>query len=637
MPIQSKSKMSTTMKPKKRSEQSQPHYTTRSNRAVRPPEKLNLYQNHYCHLLTQGHVDSNYDFMTAQVAANVINQFNMAAINNTHKHHAFVETYSLKRGIKTFGQRAKDAAFGEMKQLHERAAFVPIDVSKLSPKERRRAMRSLIFIVEKRDKSIKARNVADGSTQRAYVPKEQATSPTALTESILMTATIEAKEGRDVMTADIPNAFIQSDIDEHNKKPGERIIMKITGVLVDILVQLDPDLYGPYVTYENGVKVLYVQVLKALYGMLQSSLLFYRKFRKDIEDIGFEVNPYDPCVANRTVSDQQQTVVWHIDDLKSSHMDSKVNDEFRLWLEKTYAADNIGKVKVTRGKRHDYLGMTLDYTDPGKVKIDMIDYVKNMVEDFPEELDGRNAQYPWSEGLFKVDSKSPDLSTDKAEDFHTFVAKTLFVTKRGRPDVQPAVSFLATRVRKPTDQDWFKLKKMMRFLKRTEDDVLTLEAGEENNIQWYLDAAFAVHEDYKSHTGAACTLGKGAVQSVSTKQKVNTRSSTGAELVSDDDIIAKVVWTKRFLEAQGLKIKNNVVYRDNLSTMKLEQNGKASSGQRTRHFHIKYFYITDLLKRKELSHEYCPTDKMLGDYMSKPLMGPKFHTFRSQLMNLSSK
>ncbi|MGI9568221.1 MAG: Ty1/Copia family ribonuclease HI, partial [Desulfobulbia bacterium] len=247
------------------------------------------------------------------------------------------------------------------------------------------------------------------------------------------------------------------------------------------------------------------------------------------------------------------------------------------------------------------------------------------------------AQYPWSETLFKIDPESPELSKDKAEDFHTFVAKNLFAAKRGRPDIQLAVSFLASRVRSPTDQDWFKLKKMMRFLKRTEDDILTLEAGAGNNIKWYLDAAFAVHYDYKSHTGAAMTLGKGAVQSVSTKQKINTRSSTQAELVSDDDIIAKVLWSKRFLVAQGFKINKNVVYRDNLSTMKLEKNGKASSGKRTRHFHIKYFYITDLLNRNELSHEYCPTDEMIGDYLTKPLTGPKFHAFRSKLMNLKSK
>jgi hypothetical protein len=70
-----------------------------------------------------------------------------------------------------------------------------------------------------------------------------------------------------------------------------------------------------------------VVVLKALYGMLQSALLYYKKFRKDIEDIGFNVNPYDPCIANRMVNGKQHTIAWHVDDVKSSHIDKTVNDE----------------------------------------------------------------------------------------------------------------------------------------------------------------------------------------------------------------------------------------------------------------------------------------------------------------------
>ena len=160
----------------------------------------------------------------------------------------------------------------------------------------------------------------------------------------------------------------------------------------------------------------------------------------------------------------------------------------------------------------------------------------------------------------------------------------------------------------------------MDFLKTTQDDGLTLRVNHNLIVvSWYLDAAFTVHSDFKSHTGSCMTLGQGAITSVSTKQKVNTRSSTEAELVSADDIISKVIWTRRFLKAQGYTVENNIIHRDNQSTMKLEQNGKASSGKRTRHFNIKYFYITDLLKSKEISIKYCPTDQMIADYMTKPL------------------
>jgi len=112
-------------------------------------------------------------------------------------------------------------------------------------------------------------------------------------------------------------------------------------------------------------------MLKALYGMLVASLLYYKKFRKDIEGIGYEINPYDPCVGNKTVNGKQHTLVWHVDDVKASHVDKKVNDDFHKWCESKYGSAETGHVTVTRGKKHDYLFMIFDYTEPGKLKIDM--------------------------------------------------------------------------------------------------------------------------------------------------------------------------------------------------------------------------------------------------------------------------
>ena len=88
---------------------------------------------------------------------------------------------------------------------------------------------------------------------------------------------------------------------------------------------------------------------KALYGMLQSSLLYYKKFRKDLEGIGFIVNPYNPCMANRIINGSQHTVTWHVDNLKASHKNPRINNEFLEWLKKTYASDNIGKIKAVSG------------------------------------------------------------------------------------------------------------------------------------------------------------------------------------------------------------------------------------------------------------------------------------------------
>ena len=605
-------------------------HVTRSGRISKPRDILTLYQSH---LHTQAHEEVIYSNETARVIATTICHMNVSLGSLTNEQaHQYVQSYSLRKGLQHFGENGRNAAISEMKQLHDRAVFEPIHINEMTQVERRRAMESLIFLVEKRDGRIKARTCANGSTQRLYTERDEAASPTAMTESILITATIDAKQNRDVMTADIPNAFVQTDVDQKNHIKGERIIMKIRGSLVDMLVEIAPEVYYDFVVYEGNSKTLYVKMLKAIYGMMQSSLLYYKKFRKDIESIGFKINPYDPCVANRIVNEAQHTVCWHVDDLKSSHIDRQVNDKFCQWLEKTYASDKIGKVKAVRGTRHDYLAMILDYSTPGILKVDMTRYVKSMIDDFPEKLSGKT-KTPWNEKLFQVNTMAKRLGNESTKIFHTFVMKGMFLCKRGRQDIQPAVAFLATRVTEPNEGDWKKLVKMMNFLRATEDDIAVMSADNSTTVKWHVDASFAVHKDFRSHTGATMSLGLGTICSVSTKQKVNTRSSTEAELVSVDDVVSKILWTKLFIEAQGFVINTNIIYRDNMSSMKLEANGKESSGKRTRHFNIKYFYITDLIRNNDIQIRYCPTQDMIADYMTKPLVGAKFDTFRNRIMN----
>jgi hypothetical protein len=333
---------------------------TRYGRESRRPA---IYDDYVSHLQTQTIDPQEYTLTVAQVAAKVMNFMNIRFNAQVETANQFVQTYSLRKGLKVFKDKGHAAALGEVGQLHHRSVFEPINIANLTPDEKRHAMESLIFLTEKRSGEVKARMCANGSIQRAYISKEDASSPTAMTESILLTAAIDAKQKRDVMTADVPNAFVQTEID----RGGVRIIMKIRGPLVDMLLEIDQTTYQDYVVYENGKKVLYVRMLKALYGMLVSSLLYYKKFKKDIESIGFQINPYDPCVANRVVNGKQQTVTWHVDDLKSSHEDPKVNDKFLEWLQQMYGNDGIAKVKAVRGPRHDYLAMILDFSVPGSV------------------------------------------------------------------------------------------------------------------------------------------------------------------------------------------------------------------------------------------------------------------------------
>ena len=542
---------------------------------------------------------------------------------------SFVQQFILQQGLKKFGKRGGDAAVKEAEQLYKRTCFEPVSIKEMTAKERKKAQEALMFLCEKRDGTIKGRLVYNGKPTRGWLSREDCMSPTAALESIVLTSVIDAHERRDVMSTDIPNAFIQTKMPEI-PKGKERVMMKITGALVDLLVDLNPELYGSKIVFENGRKVVYVVVLRAIYGMLEAAILWYKKFRKDLEEEGFSFNPYDPCVANKEVNSSQQTVVFHVDDLKSSHVDSKVNDDFEVWLNKKYGEH--GKVATKRGKIHEYLGMTLDYNEEGVIKIDMRKYVKDMLESFPIKLESNQvASTPGGDRVFDQGPGKP-LEKARHEVFHTFVAKGLFLAKRARPDIQQVIAILCTRVKTPNESDWQKLLRLMKYLNGTREKILRIRADDIHVVKWFVDAAFAVHPDFKSHTGAIMTMGDGAIQSISRKQKLNTRSSTESELVGVDDVSVMILWTKLFLEAQGYDIRQNVVFQDNKSAILLEVNGKKSAGKRSRALNIRYFFVTDQIEKRNLEVKYCPTNDMIGDYFTKPLQGRKFTNFRKSIL-----
>jgi hypothetical protein len=224
------------------------------------------------------------------------------------------------------------------------------------------------------------------------------------------------------------------------------------------------------------------------------------------------------------------------------------------------------------------------------------------------------------------------LDPEKAQVFHTWVAKGLFACKRARPDTNTTISQLCTRVQSPNQHDWNKLIRFLEYVNGSRNDVLTLEADDLGVVKWFVDASFGVHGDLRSHTGASMTYGSGSPITLSKKQKLNTRSSTEAELVGVDDAINLILWTKLFLEAQGYPIRENIIYQDNKSAMLLEKNGKRSSSSRTRAINIRFFFVTDQMEKGNLIIVYCPTGDMIGDFFTKPLQGQKFVKFKAAIM-----
>ena len=192
--------------------------------------------------------------------------------------------------------------------------------------------------------------------------------------------------------------------------------------------------------------------------------------------------------------------------------------------------------------------------------------------------------------------------------FHRTIAQLLFLSARASQDTQAVTAFLTTRVRSPDKDDWGKVKRVLSYLKGTIHMPLILSA-DSLTLSWsWVHTAYAIHDACRGHTGAGMSFGQGMSLSYSWKQKINTKSSTEAELVGVDDTMGYILWARYFMQEQGYNMDPSLLYQDTMSAILLETNGRASSSKRTKHIKVKYYLNKDKVNQKEITIKHCPTE-----------------------------
>ena len=518
---------------------------------------------------------------------------------------------SVKKGVQSMGVPAITSIMKEMAQLHNKKVFHPVSHATLDRKQRGKVIRSHLFLKKKRDGTLKSRLVADGSMQERSASNDTS-SPTVSTEALFLSLAVDAHERRHVATVDIEGAYLHADM-------TSSVIVELDPVISTILTEVDRG-YKSFMTPEGK---LFVQLDKALYGCVESAKLFYEHISKTLVDYGYVKNPYDTCVFNKYVYGVQSTVTVHVDDLKISCKDPRGVKDLISHLKSVYK-----KLNVHDGPQLDYLGMDLDYSSPGFVKVSMRSMVEEAIDLYA--VSG-SAKTPATNNLFRVSPDSTKLIDMEREKFHSMVQRLLYIAKRARPDILTAVSFLTTRVSCPTQEDNNKLMRVLRYLNGTKDLALHLSGSDGMVISAFIDSSFAVHLDGKGHSGSVITVGRGAVHCRSRKQKLVAKSSTEAELVGLAEELSQVIWTRNFLEAQGYKMGAAQVFQDNRSTIMLAEKGRSTSG-RTRHVSIRYFFVKDRIESEEIKLGYLGTESMVADFFTKPLQGAQFQKLRDAVL-----
>lgn len=504
----------------------------------------------------------------------------------------------------------------EITGLVQKEAIQPIDQTDFNWKTKTVIPMSL-FLKDKHDSTgkfikLKARLVAGGHRQdKELYPSSRKSSPTVNIQSIFSMLSIAASEGRSAFTFDVGMAFLEAKMDEE-------IYMMLDKVTTSVLVKSNPEFAG---LVRNG-KIL-VQLKRALYGCIQSSKLWYDRIRTFLYSIGFTCNPVDMCIFNRTskFDGSQCTIGLHVDD---GLVTCTNNDELKLLTEQLAAEFEI---TVHHGPVLEYLGMKIDLSSDTCV-LTMSNYIEELIKD---SVVTSLAKTPAGANLFDVNDESLKLSSTRSEKVHSIVASLLYLATRTRPDILLPVVFLCSRVSISTEDDDNKLLRILAYLNATKDLPYILgKKGDPVVINCYADASFAVHKDFKSHGSILMSCGHGFVWCKCAKQKLVTKSSTEAELVTLSDAVSMSAWAIQFLKGQGYEVKANL-FQDNLSTIALASNGRSTS-DRTRHINIRYFFIKQYLDNGTMIVQHCPATDMIADILTKPLQGYEFIKMRNLLM-----
>jgi hypothetical protein len=361
-----------------------------------------------------------------------------------------------------------------------------------------------------------------------------------------------------------------------------------------------------------------------LYGCIESARLWNTEISGTLKSWGFIPNPRDPCVMNKIVKGKQITVVVYVDDLLITCVyDEEVKKLIDALTEK------YGQFRSTTGLRIRYLGCVWDFSEEGFVLVSQTGFIQELVTRREATLAARGQKLqekvlsPGASYLFERSNDSPLLNDKDRMVYHTDVATAAYAGQRTRGDINAVIGELSKRVRAPTEEDDKKLNRLISYLKATRDVPLRLGCDLNPTITVSIDAAFANRESMKSTSGMCVTLGTGFFITSSKVQKINSKSSTEAEIIAVSDGMNLPLWLMDFIKEQGHEKCTIVIEQDNQSAITLLTKGRSTS-ETTRFIAIRYYWINQYILNKVVKLVYVPTDDMIADYFTKPLQGARF-------------
>lgn len=438
----------------------------------------------------------------------------------------------------------------------------------------------------------KARLVAKGYTQKFGEDYNEVFAPVVKQTVFRSFLAVASMKQMDIFHIDVKNAFLN-------------------GELIDDIYMKQP---SGFINNEEANKVY--KLNKSLYGLKQSARCWNEKIHSSLIELGFRRGQADPCLYTKQVGEKFIFILLYVDDMLVSCEDSSLAEEVINQISKTFKITNLGKIS-------SYLGVQVEKDQQGVYHINQKNYIEHILSEY-SLMDCKVSNIPMDPGYLKnipVDEEYLDNNNE----YRRMIGSLLYLTINSRPDIAVQVSILSRKVSKPTKRDLTELRRVFKYLKATKDYKLKIGGIGELFLEGFADSDWAGDvESRKSTSGYVFKFADGLVSWGSRKQQNITLSSTEAEYVALSEACQELEYL--LLIFQDLKISDiKVIMReDNQSCLKLLDD---KINHRTRHIDVKYHYVKEVKNSGKAVFEYCQTNEMIADMLTKPLANSKLKYF----------
>ena len=436
----------------------------------------------------------------------------------------------------------------------------------------------------------KARLVAKGFMQREGIDFNEVYAPVSKHTTLRAILSTVAAEDLELHQLDVKTAFLN-------------------GVLEEDIYMVQPP------GYEEGGSGMACHLKKALYGLKQAPRAWHTKLKTELELMGFQASETDPGLYIQRRKEENVYVLVYVDDIliATKHKDNVKTVKDSLMT--TFDARDLGEAAY-------FLGWEIERDRSAKsLKITQRRMTKDLVIKYGME-EGKSKTTPLNVGI-KLTKDEGEMLDTREHHYSELVGSLLYLSVCTRPDIAQAVGALARYMSKPTTLHWQAAKGVVRYLAGTTDYGI-IYGHDRQALVGYCDADYAGDLDTRrSTTGYVFLLNYGVISWSSRLQATVAVSTAEAEYMSAVQAVKEALWLRKLMTDIGAKLETVQLYSDNQAALSLLKNPIASA--RSKHIDVIYHFARERVARKEVKFDYCRTEKMVADIMTKALAEGKFN------------